>query len=139
MKRSEQIIDKIVEHLQLGEPLSRICRHKDMPSSTSFNNWTRKDMKLAERVLTARKEGAMAWYDKSIELIENPEPTQMQVVREQLAHIRWMCKSMIPSLFSEKLQQEVKQDTTIKIEFSNDIADPLTVIDHDDGLDKIAK
>ena len=74
MKRSEQIIDKIVEQLQLGEPLSRICRHKDMPSSTSFNNWTRKDMKLAERVLTARKEGAMAWYDKSIELIENPEP-----------------------------------------------------------------
>ena len=39
----------------------------------------------------------------------------------------------------EKLQQEVKQDTTIKIEFSNDISDPLTVIDHHDGLDKIAK
>lgn len=50
-----------------------------------------------------------------------------------------MCKSMIPSLFSEKLQQEVKQDTTIRIEFSNDISDPLTVIDHDDGLDKIGK
>jgi len=139
MKRSEQVIDKICEQLQLGEPLSRICRHKNMPSSTAVNNWTRKDPKLAEKILQSRKTGAMHWYDKSIELMENPEPQQMQVVREQLQHIRWMCKSMIPSLFSEKMQQEVKQDTTIRIEFSNDIIDPSKVIDHDDGLDNVVK
>jgi len=47
-------IEKICERLELGEPLSTICKDKKMPDVSTVYKHCRNDDKLRDKVMAAR-------------------------------------------------------------------------------------
>ncbi|MDP7260753.1 MAG: hypothetical protein QGI80_02200, partial [archaeon] len=79
-----------------------------------------KDEKLKEKVLTARKLGAVTWLDKMQDLLEQPiEPQQVQLIREKLQHARWLASKLV-SIFGDKQTIENVGDPVIKVIWSDD-------------------
>ena len=115
MKKSREILEKVLELLELGNTLTSICRPKDMPNLATIYKWMNKDEKLRERVLAARKIGAVTWLDKMQDLLDQDiEPQQVQLLREKLQHARWMASKIIPA-FNDKVINENIGDPIIKI------------------------
>ena len=113
-------MEKVLELLELGNTLTSICRPKDMPNLATIYKWMNKDEKLRERVLAARKIGAVTWLDKMQDLLEQPiEPQQVQLVREKLQHARWLASKLV-SIFGDKQTIENVGDPVIKVIWQDD-------------------
>ena len=109
-----------MELLELGNTLTSICRPQDMPNLATIYKWMHKDEKLKEKILTARKLGAVTWLDKMQDLLEQPiEPQQVQLVREKLQHARWLASKLV-SIFGDKQTIENVGDPVIKVIWSDD-------------------
>ena len=120
MKKSKEILEKVLELLELGNTLTSICRPQDMPNLATIYKWMHKDEKLKEKILTARKLGAVTWLDKMQDLLEQPiEPQQVQLVREKLQHARWLASKLV-SIFGDKQTIENVGDPVIKVIWSDD-------------------
>jgi len=120
MKKSKEVLEKVLELLELGNTLTSICRPKDMPNLATIYKWMNKDEKLKEKVLTARKLGAVTWLDKMQDLLEQPiEPQQVQLIREKLQHARWLASKLV-SIFGDKQTIENVGDPVIKVIWSDD-------------------
>ena len=120
MKKSKEVLEKVLELLELGNTLTSICRPKDMPNLATIYKWMHKDEKLKEKVLTARKLGAVTWLDKMQDLLEQPiEPQQVQLIREKLQHARWLASKLV-SIFGDKQTIENVGDPVIKVIWSDD-------------------
>ena len=115
MKKSNQLIQTIIEQLQLGNSLTSICRSKEMPNLATIYKWMNADKDLKEKILDARRIGAMTWLDKMQDLLDQDiEPQQVQLLREKLQHARWMASKIIPA-FNDKVINENIGDPIIKI------------------------
>ena len=99
-----------------GKPLTRICQDKANPSLSKVYDWIATDKEFAEKILTARKIASQTFLDKMIEELEFADNKNIAVVREKLHHYRWMASKLI-GIYGDK--QEIKQDTNIKITWSN--------------------
>ena len=115
MKKSNQLLQTIIEQLQLGNSLTSICRPKEMPNLATLYKWMNVDKDFKENVFDARRMGAMTWLDKMQDLLDQDiEPQQVQLLREKLQHARWMASKIIPA-FNDKVINENIGDPIIKI------------------------
>ena len=115
MKKSNQLLQTIIEQLQLGNSLTSICRSKEMPNLATIYKWMNADKDLKEKILDARRIGAMTWLDKMQDLLDQDiEPQQVQLLREKLQHARWMASKLI-GVFNDKVINENIGDPIIKI------------------------
>ena len=115
MKKSNQLLQTIIEQLQLGNSLTSICRSKEMPNLATLYKWMNVDKDFKENVFDARRMGAMTWLDKMQDLLDQDiEPQQVQLLREKLQHARWMASKIIPA-FNDKVINENIGDPIIKI------------------------
>jgi signal transduction protein with GAF and PtsI domain len=113
-------IEKICERLELGEPLSTICKDKEMPDVSTVYKHCRNDEKLREKVMAARQTGVWTLLDKIAEDMEVPKtPQETHFLREKYSHIRWLASKLAAKTFGDKIQQDVKQDTTITVSWGN--------------------
>ena len=55
----DEILDEICARLSLGQTLSRICAAPDLPNRRTIHRWAAKDSDIADRLLTARRLGAV--------------------------------------------------------------------------------
>ena len=65
-------IEKIIERLELGEPLTKICKDKKMPSLSAFYKAMRNNEELQKKVRAARETGCFTIIDKMNEDLETP-------------------------------------------------------------------
>ena len=87
MKKSNQLLQTIIDQLQLGNSLTSICRSKDMPNLATIYKWMNADKDLKEKILDARRIGAMTWLDRMQDLLDQEiEPTAVAWAREKLHH-----------------------------------------------------
>lgn len=108
--------EKIITRLELGEPLSKICRDKTMPSLSAVYKAQREDEDLRKKIRNARECGVYTLLDKIAEEIEIPKSNQeMHFYKEKMAHIRWIASKLASNVFADKTKQEVKQDLTMSI------------------------
>ena len=115
----EETISKIIERIELGEPLTKICKDKSMPSLSVFYRYMRNDEKLQNKIRQARETGCFTIIDKINEELETPQDNQhMMWVREKLAMSRWLASKLASGVFGDKIKQEVKQDTKLIIEWN---------------------
>ena len=115
MKKSNQLLQTIIEQLQLGNSLTSICRAKDKPNLATIYKWMNVDKDFKENIFDARRMGAMTWLDKMQDLLDQDiEPQQVQLLREKLQHARWMASKIIPA-FNDKVINENIGDPIIKI------------------------
>ena len=122
LELTSELTDQICQELMNGQPLTRICSRKELPSIATVNRWISKDPSFAKQITNARRVGTQFYLDKMIEELETMSAKDVGIVREKLHHYRWLASKLLPSLYGDK--QEVVQDTKITIQWQQD---PKTV------------
>ena len=117
-----EIENQIINQLQTGIPLSRICRDKSMPSLSKVYGWLREHKEFSNNLGLARRIGAQSYIDKAIEALDTADNSNIHIVREKANMARWMASKLIP-IYGDK--QQVTQDT--KIEITWNVPDSETV------------
>ena len=70
--------------------------------------------------MNARQTGVWTLLDKIAEDMEVPKtPQETHFLREKYSHIRWLASKLAAKTFGDKIQQDVKQDTTITVSWGN--------------------
>ena len=109
-------LSSIIERLQKGEALSKICKDKDMPAVTTIYSWMKDDDDTKKDVMDARQLGAWSLIDQMNELLQTDvEPQKVQWQREKLHHFRWLASKLLVGTFGDKVQADVKADTNLTI------------------------
>lgn len=107
-------IDLILERLENGETLTKICKDKDYPSLSVVYRACREDDDLHNKIMKARQNGTFTILDKiHDELNEKQDPKYFQQYREKAHHARWLASKLAAGTFGDKIKSEVKQDTTV--------------------------
>jgi len=130
MKKSEKVLNDLIDRLELGETLTSICKSKQMPGLSTVNSWCKTDQKIRDRVLDARRMGAMTWLDKMQDLLDTEvEPSQVQWNRERLHHARWVASKLV-SVFGDKQTVVNEGDNVITVVWKGEeeaVKDPSTI------------
>tara|TARA_E500000331_G_scaffold249172_1_gene239588 strand:- start:1610 stop:2041 length:432 start_codon:yes stop_codon:yes gene_type:complete len=112
--------DEIIKRLELGEPLSKITKDKNLPDASTVYKYCRDSKELHEKIMQARQTGVWTLLDKIAEDMEIPKtPQETHFLREKYSHIRWLASKLAAKTFGDKIQQDVKQDTTITVSWGN--------------------
>ena len=112
--------DEIIKQLELGKPLSTICKSKKMPDVSTVYKYCREDKNLHDKIMQARQTGVWTLLDNIAEDMEIPKtPQETHFLREKYSHIRWLASKLAAKTFGDKIQQDVKQDTTITVSWGN--------------------
>ena len=120
MVKSETLCERLVERLELGEPLSVIAKDKEFPNVSTIYKWCRKDKTLRERIMEARKQGVWTLLDKIAEDMQIPKtPQETHFLREKWSHIRWLATKLAASTFGDKSQVEQKIDNHLIISWGD--------------------
>ena len=133
--------DEIIRRLELGEPLSKICRDKEMPSLSTVYKAQREDEELQKKIRRAREVGVYTLLDKIAEEIEIPKSNQeMHFYKEKMAHIRWIASKLASNVFADKTKSEIKQDLTMSVSWGkphdkNNLLQAKEVVDHISSVD----
>ena len=115
LELTTELTEQICQELMNGQPLTRICSNKDLPSLATINRWIAKHPSFAKQITNARRVGTQYYLDKMIEELETMSAKDVGIVREKLHHYRWLASKLLPSLYGDK--QEVIQDTKITIQW----------------------
>ena len=109
-------IREIVKNLELGKPLSTICKSKNMPDVSTVYKWCRTDDEVQKKVMDARQMGVWTLLDKIAEDMDVPKtPQEVHWMRERYNHIRWLASRLLSTTFGDKQKIEQKTDTTLTI------------------------
>ena len=126
-------IEKICERLELGEPLSTICKDKKMPDVSTVYKHCRNDDKLRDKVMAARQTGVWTLLDKIAEDMQIPKtPQETHFLREKWSHIRWLATKLASTTFGDKSQVQQKIDNHLIISWGepkNDIKKIKNIVD----------
>ena len=124
--------DEIIKRLELGEPLSKITRDKKLPDASTVYKHSRDNKELHDKIMQARQTGVWTLLDKIAEDMEIPKtPQETHFLREKYSHIRWLASKLAAKTFGDKLQQDIKQDTTITVSWGNpnDMVDAKKIVE----------
>ena len=130
--------EKICERLELGEPLSSICKDKTMPDVSTVYKKCREDDKLKEKIMAARQMGVWTLLDKIAEDQQIPKsPQETHFLREKWSHIRWLATKLASSTFGDKSQIQQKIDNHLIISWGEpkDDKEIKTVMDQVSSVD----
>jgi len=129
--------EEIIKRLELGEPLSKICRDKEMPSLSAVYKTQREDEKLQKKIRNARETGVYTLLDKIAEDMEIPKSNQeMHFIKEKWGHIRLIASKLASNVFADKVKSEVKQDLNMQISWGEpDVKEIKTVMDQVSSVD----
>ena len=107
---------EIIKRLELGEPLTRICKDKHLPEISTVYKKIRESESLQKRVRAARETGVFTLIDKLTEELDQPvDNQQMMWKREVFSYLKWLESKLGSSTFGDKQKQEIKQDSTLTI------------------------
>ena len=127
--------EEIIKRLELGEPLSKICRDKTMPSLSTVYKDQRENEDLQKKIRNARETGVYTLLDKIAEDMEIPKSNQeMHFIKEKWQHIRWIASKLASNVFADKIKSDVKQDLTMNITWGapnvkNNLIKAETIVD----------
>ena len=132
-------IEKICERLELGEPLSTICKEEDFPDVSTIYKKCRADEKLRQKIMAARQTGVWTLLDKIAEDMQIPKtPQETHFLREKWSHIRWLATKLASTTFGDKSQVQQKIDNHLIISWGepkDDIKEIKNVMDQVSSVD----
>lgn len=74
---SDDILDRIVERLSVGEPLAAICRDEGMPGLRTVYDWAERDDSVSARIARAREAGEEAIASDCLLIADNSPLTEL--------------------------------------------------------------
>ena len=94
LELTTQLTDQICQELMNGQPLTKICSRKELPSLATINRWITKHPSFAKQITNARRVGTQYYLDKMIEELETMSAKDVGIVREKLHHYRWLSSKL---------------------------------------------
>jgi len=109
-------LENIIEKLEQGNTLTKICSDKDYPSISVVYRKMREDDVIHKKIMKAREVGTFTILDKIHDELEQPQdPKYFQQYREKAHHARWLASKLASGIFGDKIKQEVKSDNILTI------------------------
>ena len=131
-------IEKICERLELGEPLSTICKDKSIPDVSTIYKKCRANKELQAKIMTARQTGVWTLLDKIAEDMQIPKtPQETHFLREKWSHIRWLATKLAASTFGDKSQVEQNIDNHLIIRWG-DPTDEKDMLQAKEVMDQVS-
>lgn len=80
-KKTQEVVDKIIERLAHGEPMARICSDPEMPSFKTVWSWEEDDEEFRKLSARARRYGTHFMADDCLRISDDPslEPSDKKV------------------------------------------------------------
>ncbi len=78
-----------------------------MPAYRTVWGWAQTRSNFANAIACAHEDGAHALLSKAERLLENATRDNIQVVREQVAHIRWRVARLNPKAYGDRSELRV--------------------------------
>ena len=75
---------EIIKRLELGEPLTRICKDKHLPEISTVYKKIRESESLQKRVRAARETGGFTLIDKLTEELDQPVDNQQMMWKREV-------------------------------------------------------
>lgn len=94
-KRSDAVIEKIINYLSQGVPLTQICEPEDMPATRTVYDWMEQDQQLSASIARAREIGFDAIAEEALRIADTPvegkrikrsEDGTEEVIEDMLGH-----------------------------------------------------
>ena len=82
-KKSDELIDDIINRISLGEPLRQICRTEGYPSFVAVYEWIRQDPELSLRFARARELGYYAIAEETLDIADNATNDYMENIEPE--------------------------------------------------------
>jgi hypothetical protein len=122
-KRTDEVVNRILDGLSEGTPLTIVCKPEDMPATRTVYDWMSEDADLSARIARARDAGwdkiavdAMTIADTPQEGIEHTDtPDGPRIKRgDMLGHRRLQVETRLkllakwdPKRYGDKITQEI--------------------------------
>ena len=133
-KRSDEIVQEILERMSNGEPMAQICRDKKMPHPSTWADWCLADQALSIAHTRARDAGHDAIAARLRETARGTGESTGDVARDKLiidTDLKLLAK-WDPKRYGDKLQTEHSGSLTINAELeAKKLAEAIKAADDD--------
>jgi len=108
---SEEIADKIVDRL-MEASIRKVCEEEGMPDRNTVNRWMLIHPEFAAKCARAREIRAAAYVEETIEIADQPAPTNafgsvdggaVQDKKVKIAARQWYAEKIDPRRFGQKV------------------------------------
>lgn len=122
-KRVDEVIDRVLEGLSMGTPLTLICAEEGMPSPRTIYDWMAEDEGLSAHIARAREAGFDRIAMDALEIADTPQegveridtPDGPRIKRgDMLGHRRLQVETRLkllakwdPKRYGDKITQEI--------------------------------
>jgi len=125
-------LDTICEKLVNGLTLVEILEDNQYQFSLmKFYAWLKKNPEIEERVTEARKHGVQTLVDKMLRIYDSdkiPDNSLILFLRDKQSFLKWVA-GKVTDIYSDNKVQQVKQDTSLNISWSDHSNEDLKTIE----------
>lgn len=120
-KRTPEVIQRVIEGLSKGIPLTIVCEPDDMPSDHSVRNWANEDAELSSAIARAREAGFDRIALDALKIADNSEADTILTDKGgEIPNSEWISRSRLrvetrlkllakwdPKRYGERIAQEI--------------------------------
>ena len=115
-----ELAERVLAQVAEGRFLVDIGKGEGMPAYRTVWGWAQTRSNFAKAIACAHEDGAHALLSKAERLLENATRDNIQVVREQVAHIRWRVSRLNPGAYGDRSELRVSGTVTHEHKISDD-------------------
>jgi hypothetical protein len=127
----DDIVEELLDSLSQGNPLTRICRDKRMPSVSTVYAWVESDEEFSGRFRAARARGVHALAEECLDIADEPTNDPVQVANKRVridTRLRlagkWLAKD-----YGDKVDVNYNAEVTHRHDLSGYSADELDALE----------
>lgn len=113
-KMTEAVRAEILERISCGESMRRICKDKHLPNASNVFRFIYRDDEFRKQYERSRTDQA-EWLAEEIVDIADVGCGDTQRDRLRIDARKWLMSKMLPKKYSDKMDLDVTQDSTIRI------------------------
>lgn len=112
-------LENIIEKIEQGNTLTKICKDKAYPALTTVYKAMREDDKIHQAIMKAREVGTYSILDQIHDELNTPQdPKYFQQYREKAVHARWLASKLASGIFGDKQKIDQKTDSKLTISWA---------------------
>lgn len=114
---ADDVIEELLDRTSKGEPLTKLCRDKRMPSRASVYSWLESDQEFAGRFHAARARGIHALAEECLEIADVPAADAVEVADKRLridTRLR-LAGKWLPKEYGDKVDHDHGGNITVTI------------------------
>jgi hypothetical protein len=124
-------VAELLERLEKGEPLTRICRDPRMPSTSSVYSWVESDETFSGRFRAARARGVHALAEECLDIADEPTKDAVEVANKRVridTRLR-LAGKWLPKDYGDKLDVNYNAEVTHRHDLSSLSAHELDALE----------